>query len=102
MDGLIYVDRLGGNSIDRAFACKMKDCSFRYPVKYTRGFEEKGEEWAPLAGLQVGKVAARKVILEKQLGEGAIQAVWKERRISSQNDGERLEEKKQTRIEGIC
>ena len=65
--GLIYVDRIGGNSSDIAFARKVKVFACRYRTKYTRGFGEKGEEWGSLAELQLGKVAARKGILEKQL-----------------------------------
>ena len=68
LEGLIYVYRLGGNIIDRAFVCKVEDCACMYQMKYARGFGEKGEErGGPLAELQLGKVAARKEILEKQL-----------------------------------
>ena len=72
LDEMIYVDRLGGNSSERAFMCHVGGCDCRYRVKYTRWVIARGDEWGKLAELQIGKVAAQKEIPNKQLGEEDI------------------------------
>ena len=69
---MTYVDRLRINISEKAFMCQLGGCACRYHMMYTRGVVEKGEEWGKLAEFQIGKVAAQKEILKKQLEEGDI------------------------------
>ena len=46
--------------------CDVEDFACSYHMRYTRGYEKSGGDWAPLSALYVGKVAIQKDILEKQ------------------------------------
>ena len=71
---LIYVDRLGEDSSDRAFMYQVGGCACRYRTKYKRGVVEKGQEWVELEALQIGRVEVRNDILKKQLESDDIPA----------------------------
>ena len=72
LDGMIYVDRLGGRSSEREFTCQVGGCACRYHVKYTSGVIEKGEYWVGLDELNIDKVESQKDISKKLLEEGDI------------------------------
>ena len=70
LEEMAYVDKFGRNDHGAAFLCQENGGAFRPHVKYARGVVVKGDIRERRAELQIGRVAARKDILERQLAEG--------------------------------
>ena len=86
---------LGRNDCVSSFTCEVKGCDCRYHMRYTRGYESRCRDWAPLAALCVDKVPIQRDVLETLFGEGAFQkergARFKLSRGISTSDGSRGE-----------
>ena len=72
LNKLGYVGKLGGNDCSVSFMREKRGCTCRYHMGYTRGYERRGGDWAPLASLFADKVETQNDILEKQLVEGDL------------------------------
>ena len=55
LDLMIYVDRLVGNRIGKAFICQVGGCACRYHMNYTRGVIEREEMRGRLSELQIDR-----------------------------------------------
>ena len=40
----VYVGRLGRNNGEVSFTCEVNACTFRYHMRYTRGYEARGAD----------------------------------------------------------
>ena len=72
LSNLVYVDILGRGESEISFMLEKKDGACRYHMRYTRGWERRGDRRTPLAALFVDKASIRQDILDGQLKKSEI------------------------------